>query len=532
MKKRIPDKNFRFITRGTVFDNGSPKTHTLYKHGSLISSPSKQASFDITYIPPKFVSPLLSEFLYYVPESKSLLYEWYRFFYRYHPLVGPIIDMHCELPLSRFTLEGISDPAIKDFYESLVDRLDLYQVMFDILLSYNVFGLAPVYMPWDDELGIFKKIIILPPDYVTVIGHPLQTVDWGIVFTPDEGLKSIANSDDPVLQKIKESIPEIFIRAVEENKSVLLSDLQSFAFVRYPQFVNLSEGSYVHEVRGTSMISRVLRYLLYEEQLMRAYWAVAQRRIAPREVWKLGDPNLPWIPSNEDLADFTNMLQAAENSHNFTIVTHYAVDYMNADTAAGIRELGPEFERITDNIIAGLMSNKAFLTGEGPTYNNASVAMRVLMSRYQPLRDRLADLITQKIFVPIARHQRFFRITSAELDHNVRIYPKLEYIVPKIKWESKAYLLDDEGIRNALLQLRSAGDVPLRKVLQALYLDPDEIIELLEKEQGTVADPTTRDVRNTLITSSAQDVASGNADESKWRNIFKKVFNLIKELRF
>lgn len=69
-----------------------------------------------------------------------------RYFYRSNPILGRVIDLHTEIPLSKLRLQPPQDcPKImKDFminfYEKIFNRVNFIEVLKDIVLHYHLFG--------------------------------------------------------------------------------------------------------------------------------------------------------------------------------------------------------------------------------------------------------------------------------------------------------------------------------------------------------------------------------------------------------
>jgi hypothetical protein len=114
------------------------------------------------------------------------------------------------------------------------------------------------------------------------------------------------------------------------------------------------------------------------------------------------------------------------------------------------------------------------ITGEGPSYANASVAYEVQQQRYVFFRNIIETWLINKVFLPVSI-QHGFKDTSGK------------YKVPQIRWRRMDFMKDTEW-RRAILDLNKSGEggtpkVSTRTVLTELGLDYDEEQELIMTEK-------------------------------------------------
>jgi len=67
----------------------------------------------IQYTEPEMMGPLFDPINWFLPYTFKVLNRWIRYYDRFEPWIGNAIDMHAEVPLSRFTLTGIEDPEVQ-----------------------------------------------------------------------------------------------------------------------------------------------------------------------------------------------------------------------------------------------------------------------------------------------------------------------------------------------------------------------------------------------------------------------------------
>jgi len=145
-------------------------------------------------------------------------------------------------------------------------------------------------------------------------------------------------------------------------------------------------------------------------------------------------------------------------------------------------------------------TSKAFTSGVGPTYNNASIGARVLLSRYIPVRQMLENAWKKNVFLPIAVEHDFYEIKQSELDHHIRRpYKDRTPIIPDFDWQYKANLLDDTNYKNMAINLWDKGLISSKTLSSVFDLDYDFEVEQLLKEQGTVHDKLYQKMREKIF---------------------------------
>jgi len=414
-------------------------------------------------------------------------------------------------------LKSVPDEKVLQFYEDALDTMDAYTLMYDQLREWWLIGESFVYLVWDDKLGIFIDGEILPPEYVDVQGHPLVTGDIDSSFEffliPDESLMEFVNSTDETIQSLKNKLPPEIIKAVTTGDKIRINPFNLMVMMRKQSRYN---------PRGTSIILRCLKTLLYEDKIIEAQYAIADRLVMPTEIWKLGTPEVP--PTKKRLEAFAELVRAMEDQPKRNLVTHFAVNYEIIGAVGKFPPLVQEFGWVEERILTALFTNKAITTGQGPTYANASVAMRALLMRYIQVRQALETSWIDNVFYPIAVANKMYKSTQAELEHGIRKpYKDRVPIIPEFDWHYKTNLLDDQAQREILLRLRDKNLVPMKTICESIGVDYETAKEWLKKEQGTVYDPYHAMYREALIkeainpSKAPQLPPSGPKTESKER---------------
>lgn len=457
---------------------------------------------NVSYFPPVWFSPIISYLNWFLPFDRATAYQWIRYWDTFHPLVGNVIDLHTQMPLSRFGLKGIKDKKVLQFYEDMLDEMNAFRIMYSQLREYNLLGEAFTYLLWDDNLAAWIGGEQLMPEYIDVLGHPLAIAGdeerYVYELIVDESLIEFIN--DPRTEDLVGNLPDEIRDAVDSDKNIRIDPFSLMVMM------NTQSG---YHPRGTSLIFRVMKDLIYEMKLQEAQHAIAERHVSPKELWFLGSDKFP--VGQDQIDEFTELVQNTYNQPLFNLVTHHAVNYQIVGAAGKFPNLSSEFDWVKQRVLVGLFSNEAMATGQGPNYATASVAARVAMMRYIPVRDMLEDMWEKKVFLPVAIAHNFRETTEAELEHGIRVERPLEdrpYMIPKFDWRHKASLLDDASHKELLFRFVSQLKAPVKLLTDALGIDYDYFKRLKEQEEGTVADSFYEEWRKGLEKETSMRVAA------------------------
>jgi len=455
---------------------GRQATKALEKQATNIG---QNFGADVRLSSPEIRNPLLNLVNFYLPYDRRTLNQWIRYYDKFQPVIGNCIDLHGEFPMSDFNFTNIDDSKVTQFYDDWKEDIDLVQWTFEISREYELIGETFTFWPWDEDTGVWDEYVVLNPDLLEI-----KTVNWGYgkstVFTydPPQELKELVKDQDPRVHQLLTDLDDVVYENLLAGKRIPIDGWNMIALMRR---------SSPYEARGTSPILRVLKELLYEDKIREAQYAIADQQITPVQLWKLGDPASGYMPTDQDLADFRDLLLSGAHDPLFTIVSHGAVSLDLIGYTGKLLPVIPEFEWVEQRIMIGLFTNKAMITGEGPTYSNAVVAMKALQGRYQSKRDKIAKLIKKRLLTEIAKSQKFIKRSQAELSHRVRTSKRL--MVPDIEWTFKLDLTDETQKIQYLMQLREKTNLPLKTISEILDFDYETAKSALKSEEGTVFDP-------------------------------------------
>lgn len=454
----------------------------------------RASGFDRMYFTPEYFSPLLSWVNFYMPWDRRVLIAWVRHYDTFHPLIGNIIDLHTQFPLSRLEIEGVEDPVIKNVYSFVAEKLDIFSLIYDVFREYWLLGEAFAYLYWDEDKGIFTDAVLLPPEFIEVYSHPLLGRDeWGrrkilVFYNPDIELRRFTAGSEfaEFGAELLKGVPKEVLQALASGSKLKLGRGNLLMMIK-------KQGGY--NVRGVPIILRVLKDLIHEDRLREINEAIAMRYSNPREIWKVGSEEHP--ATEEDLQAVAELVEEAGNAPFFNLVTHHNVSYECVGFEGKYPRIVDEFEWIDSRIITGLLVARPLITGEGFGYAVGSLSYRTLAMRYMRAREELEHSIIQSIFVPIAIKNGFIKRTPVEVQN--KVYVSKELVLPRFSWGRKNNLLDDQNLREFLYRLVGDGILPKRILIESLGLDYDEVMSQLEKEEGTVLDDLYKEWRSKLI---------------------------------
>lgn len=312
--------------------------------------------FDIPY------NPYRNRAAVETPTNRKELNARFRYYMRYEPLVAASISLHSEFPLSTFHLTH-SDPVLTDEFNGISEDLDLFNFCLKMVREYWGIGECLPFGIADNpsDFKMWKKFMLLNPDYVHLVNHPIagdDRRDYDVYLEMDETVKTIVSNgpSDPKTGGAFSRLPEDVIRAVRQNIPMKLSGEQVSHFKR--------SGSNPFDLRGESLLTSILHILAYRDRLRDAQYVAIERHSTPRELYLIGNDN--YIPDDEELAAFAELIEGSFLDPNQAIVWHHAVNFQIVGGADKILPLRDEFNHLDLEMMSGLMINKAFLWGEGP----------------------------------------------------------------------------------------------------------------------------------------------------------------------
>lgn len=471
-------KNALVSQRQIIGLDGNPLTERV-KPMLLQGGTRRTAGADVAYNSPEIQNPLLNPINFYLPYSSKILNQWARYWDRFNPLVGNCLDLHGYFPISKSDMKLKSDDSeVLYIYERCADDMDLFNRELELSREYELIGECYPFLRWNDEKNHFDAAALLNPDFIQVKMHLLALGMRPIIeLEPDELLKTLVNSNDPEDMEIKQELDPVILAAVAMGQNIRIDPFNIDQIARKAS---------PYEPRGTSIVLRIFKALLYMDKLINAQMAIADGLITPKIIYKLGDPQNGYMPTQDDLIDFRTLLQQQAHDPLGTIIYHYGLDLQYIGAVGKILPIIPELEWCDDQILTGLYTSKALVRGEGATYNNATVAMRALEGRYLAKREKIEEWEKNKIWKPVAIANEFYEpLTEAQSNHRIRPSQKERKLnLPTKIWKQKLNLIEDTQKQMMLMTLRGKNvpEIALHKICDILGIDYDENAKDLKDE--------------------------------------------------
>lgn len=271
----------------------------------IVRRGSMGGSLDISRSAPLFSDPRYTSSTLAIPTDDRTLHGLYRFFADTDPIVSAALRIHTELPLANLQLQECEDSGVQAHFEEMCDRINLIRTITDTVKEYWTIGNDYLFGAWNEKDYMWDQFTMLNPDYVKVESTWLNQKPL-VKLIPDESLKKIVQSRSPEYL-YKQLSPDI-IRYVLYNNEIPLHANNTFI---------ISHDKAPYEVKGKSIIKRLLKIMMYEDRLQQAQFAIATRHIVPLTVVKVGDPTTGWIPEQSELDTLREMFAAWELDPNF-----------------------------------------------------------------------------------------------------------------------------------------------------------------------------------------------------------------------
>ena len=363
---------------------------------------------DVTRNAPLFNDPRYTSSTLAIPTDDRTLHGLYRFFADTDPIVSAALRIHTELPMANLQLEECEDSGVQAHFEEMAERINLIRTLTDGVKEYWTIGNDYFFGAWNEKDYMFDQFTLLNPDYVKVESTWLNSKPL-VKLIPDEGLKKIVQTRSPDYL-YKQLSPEI-VRYVLYNNEIPLHPNNVFI---------LSHDKAPYEVKGKSLIKRLLKILMYEDRLQQAQFAIATRHIVPLTIVKVGDPNTGWIPEASELDSLRDMFAAWELDPNFSIFYHYGINVEFYGSTGKILPVGPEFDRVYKLKFIGMGIHEQLMTGGGGSYAQAYANLEIQRQRYLNLQLKVEQMVHIGWFKTVAEMCGFYRTSRPVVGSHYR----------------------------------------------------------------------------------------------------------------
>lgn len=482
--------------------------------------------------------------------QKNLIFSY---FYKRNPIVGRVIDIHADIPLSKFRLQPpqgvpeIMKDFIMDFYDKIFSKVNFEKVLRDAAIGYFVHGDSKVLV--DDYFEDDKELQDLESE-----------LDENIYTHSEEDLKEIEGiedrySKDPESVALNERIPYLKkkflgffsssyqgpdnIRAIDnfdieewyENKDI------GFESIRYK--VSESLDNLMHE-RGVN--AEVLMDLGYSKGFLNLYnksdgrgvlidndhleglpFIVSFSRFDKTSIIeRILDDCIEWhsmkaafkvkiqnlgrigrIITAEDISENqTEALKAEVNlmldDPGHAIVANFPItwDEVNTTVKDELNELLDMSDKMTSAIMMGLGVPESLVSGDSQ-YSGDAIKLEVLNTQYLAFKQDIQTVIEECLIKPIALRKGFISIDAWGSPR--LIYPKATF--------SKISIRNDD-VYDILFTLYQKGSLPVTILYDILNIETEDIERGIKDDLFTVLDPNFNDIIQDILGNASDDIYS------------------------
>lgn len=301
---------------------------------------------------PEFASPDRQQY----PVHRILANRIWRMFYKLDHIIGTGIDMYAELPWGNveFSGDGV-DGEVRDMMEYAWDECQMRTILPSTTREFFVVGEAAPHLFWDNDKNVWTYCALHNPDQLQVIDAPFIKMDPVVEFVPDQRLQEVLTSNHQMLRQVRESMPKELLVRLMSRQNIPLSPVN---------FTFLPRKLHSYDTRGTSIISRMWRILMYEDAVYNASIATARRHAGPLKVAKLGNPQTGWIPGPDQERKLHELLASAELDVNAWLIYHHGINFELIGTTDRVMSIDKHNEIIERVKLIALGISKAFLHGE------------------------------------------------------------------------------------------------------------------------------------------------------------------------
>lgn len=426
-----------------------------------------------------------------------------RLLYQSHPMIGSCVDIYTKYPLLGAELR-CKDEKLTEFYTDHFfgedDGLNYSEFMIDFGREYWTVGEAVPFGSFNESLGVWDDEELLNPDDVELVQSPFLREPRFFIRLP-QTLRDLISKRSPrwEYEQLMHAYPELQHYANEDSLMPVSNIL-----LRHYRFK-----ADTFNKRGVPLLLRALRPVMQEEMLNAAMDAVADRLYTPLVLARLGasatdlGTTVPWIPTDDDLADFEEALDGALAADFRVLVHHFGIQMESVFGRENMPDMTADFERIEDRILQTFGLSKTMLTGasSGQTYA-ADALNRDLISQLLTTYQNLVKAHYRQRALVVAEAQehydyeerngkRYVKMEEIlEVDEETgeeRIVEQPKLLIPEMHMKTMN-VKDEESEREFFEQLRAAGvPISMKTRMTNIPIEFDEELEATQEEQVQLA---------------------------------------------
>lgn len=428
--------------------------------------------------------------------------EYTRLLYQTHPIIASCVDIYTKYPILGSELT-CKDEQLTEFYTDLFfteDGLDYDEFLIDIGREYWTVGEAWPFASFNESLGVWDDEELLNPDDVEVERSPFLKDPRFLIRLP-ETLRKVLQTRSPAweYEKLMKAYPELAHYADNEALMPVSSIL-----LRQIKF----KGDTFNK-RGVPILMRSMRAVMQEEMLNAAMDAIADRLYTPLILVRLGasatdlGTTQPWIPNDDDLADFEEAMDGALAADFRVLVHHFGVQMESVFGRENMPDMGPDFDRLEERILQTFGLSRTMLSGasSGETYAADALNRDLVSQMLTTYQHKIVSHYEQRALVVAEAQEhwdyderggkRYVKMEEVlEIDEETgeeRIVEQPKLLIPEMKMKTMN-ISDEESERQFFEQLRAAGvPISMKTRLVNVPIDFTDEIEQTRDEQVQLA---------------------------------------------
>lgn len=425
-----------------------------------------------------------------------------RLLYQTHPVIASCIDIYTKYPLLGMELR-CKDEQVQTFYEDLFfteDGLNYDEFLLDVGREYWTVGEAWPFATFNESLGIWDDEELLNPDDVMVQRSAFLKEPRFLIRLP-ETIREVMQKRAPAweYEKLMKVYPEL-------SRYAGADDMMPVSNILLRQMKFKAD---TFSKRGIPILMRAMRAVMQEEMLNAAQDAIADRLYTPLVLVKLGagakdlGTTVPWIPTQDDLEEFMESLDAALAADFRALVHNFAVTMEPVFGRENMPDMTADFERLEDRILQSFGLSKTMLSGasSGETYAADALNRDLVSQLLTTYQDMIKRHFRQRALVVAEAQEhydyderngkRFVKMEEVlEIDEETgeeRIIEQPKLLVPELVMQTMS-LTDEAAEREFFEALRQAGvPISMKTRLMASGIDFEDEVERTQDEAVALA---------------------------------------------
>jgi hypothetical protein len=469
---------------GTATTGGAPAYKRRHAVGSMtnVTAPA-QAGADMSqrYSPvfERAEDPTIAED--FMPADPQTQHKIFRNLIMFDPIAGPATEYYRDLAFSsNVILSGIEDGEIIQFYQDAIEASGIIPIMPVLLSDYLTFGKFVFHMIMDTKMGYWTETIPHDLDYVSIKVSPIPSLDPIIDIQPTQDMREWAISSDERIVAQRRGIDPILVSLMAAGRPIPLAPENTMFLPRRV---------FSTDYYGTSYLTRIMPFKIYEKALLDASIAGARRRAGPLwhiKVW----PDATDVEMSEVLDLF---FAAEEDPIGGKVVTREGVEVVPVGGGgADFWKLSDEWAFLSEAKMHALGVSTTFLSGEA-NYNSMDMVLSAFLEKIRAVRAYFTrKIMLEKMFLQLAQMHGFVKRSEADLAHRIRTSRKIskrsnpEYQLPTIEWDKPLSPIADRDYLDILKSLEEAGlPMPIRMIAQVAGFDIDKALDSFDSDLET-----------------------------------------------